>query len=251
MRASINQPSPHRILVYGMPGSGKTTFATCERPPAEGEQSVPRGTCVVIQTEDGLGNIPVAAFPLSRSYEDAIEAIKELATEEHQFTELVIDSMDWLDALIIEHVLKKNGWQTLADGGYGKGYDALEQEWRRFFRILDKLRVTKSMRIIMTAHAAVTKIEEPGIEPYDSYAPKMSKKGKAVLMEYCDVMLFARQKIIITRNPGENQQKKIAIPEDGRVLITQPSIGVIAKNRYNLPKEINLSWEDFSREIGY
>ena len=46
---------PPRILLYGVEGVGKTTFAACAPAP------------IFIRTEDGLGELEVPAFPLDRS----------------------------------------------------------------------------------------------------------------------------------------------------------------------------------------
>ena len=47
-----NTPKTERVIVYGESGLGKTTFATSAPNP------------IVIQTEDGLGEIDVPCFPL-------------------------------------------------------------------------------------------------------------------------------------------------------------------------------------------
>ena len=75
-----NQPKPPRILIHGVAGVGKTTFA------AEANQPV------FVQTEDGLGTLSSSHFPLARTYEDVIDALAALYTEPHDFKTVVIDS---------------------------------------------------------------------------------------------------------------------------------------------------------------
>ena len=77
-----NRPRMPRIIIHGAPGIGKTSWA-CSAPDP-----------VVIQTEDGLGNIDVAAFPLARSFSDVMEALTALYTEDHPYRSLVVDSLD-------------------------------------------------------------------------------------------------------------------------------------------------------------
>jgi len=78
-----NTPKSPRMLIHGMPGVGKTTFA-CSAPDP-----------IVIQTEDGLGTLDVPAFPLATDYAQVMEALGSLYQEEHSFRTLVVDSLDW------------------------------------------------------------------------------------------------------------------------------------------------------------
>ena len=68
-----NQPKAPRILVHGMPGVGKTTFAASAPDP------------IVIQTEDGLGALDVPTFSLATEYSQVIDALAYLYHEEHRF----------------------------------------------------------------------------------------------------------------------------------------------------------------------
>ena len=56
-----NKAKTERVIIYGESGLGKTTFATSAPNP------------IVIQTEDGLGEIDVPCFPLAESYIDVME----------------------------------------------------------------------------------------------------------------------------------------------------------------------------------
>ena len=80
---STTAMSPPRILTHGVAGVGKTVFATSAE------------KAVVIQTEDGLGNIKVPHFPLARSFDAVMEAIASLYSEPHDYKTVVVDSVDW------------------------------------------------------------------------------------------------------------------------------------------------------------
>ena len=79
---------PPRIILYGTHGVGKSSFAAqADRP-------------VFIQTEEGLDALNVTAFPLARSYDEVMEAIGSLYSEDHEFGTVVLDSADWMEQLI-------------------------------------------------------------------------------------------------------------------------------------------------------
>ena len=80
--------TPPRLLNYGVAGIGKTSWAA----------SAPGA--VVIQTEDGLGNIAVPTFGMLRSFDEVMQAIGSLYTDPHDFQTVVVDSLDWLEPLI-------------------------------------------------------------------------------------------------------------------------------------------------------
>ena len=60
---------PPRLLVYGQEGTGKSTFAAGAPSP------------VFVQTEDGLGEIDTAKFPLAKKFEEVTDAL----AVEHNF----------------------------------------------------------------------------------------------------------------------------------------------------------------------
>ena len=89
--ASLRKKSvlqPPRILIHGVAGVGKSTFAAdADRP-------------VFVMTEDGLGKLQVPHFPLATSYAEVAEALDALLGEDHGYGTVVVDSVDWLEPLI-------------------------------------------------------------------------------------------------------------------------------------------------------
>ena len=145
-----NKAKTERVIIYGESGLGKTTFATSAPNP------------IVIQTEDGLGEIDVPCFPLAESYIDVMKALDSLANEDHDFKTVVIDSLDWLETLIWKQVCTDNKVSSIEKIGYGRGYNEALVFWSYFFDELNKCR-DKGMLVIMTAHSQVNKVEDPEI----------------------------------------------------------------------------------------
>ena len=93
-----NVLKPPRILIYGVAGVGKTTFASQAPSP------------VFLWTEDGAGTLDVTGFPLATSFDDVLQALSALYSEDHGFQTVVIDSLDWLEPLVWRHVCRQHGW---------------------------------------------------------------------------------------------------------------------------------------------
>lgn len=235
---------PPRIMVFGQEGVGKSTFAA----------SAPRP--IFIQTEDGLGEIDCAKFPLATSFEDVMSALGELYTASHEFQTIAVDSLDWLERLIFDVVCKEYGVKSIekADGGYARGYAHALTHWRKFVEGLDALRNDKGMAVILIAHAKIERFEDPESLAYDRYSPRIHKHAAALITEWCDAVLFAGRKVRTqTEEAGFNRTRTIAVGvgKDGgeRILRTVGGPSCVAKNRFGLPAEVPLSWEAFASEL--
>src|SRR5690348_4382239 len=129
--------APRRVMLYGTHGIGKSTFGSMAPRP------------VFIQTEDGLGEIDCDRFPLNQSFSDAMQALSELYTAEHQYRTVVVDSLDWLERLIHTDVCQQKGVQNIEDIGYSKGYTFALTSWREFLTGLDALRNDRGMIVVL------------------------------------------------------------------------------------------------------
>lgn len=219
---------PPRIVIYGPEGLGKTTFASKADSP------------VFIQTEDGLGKIDAAAFPLAKSYDQVMGYIGELASEKHEFKTCAIDSVDWLEPLIWQQVAKENNKKSIEDIGYGKGYMMALDLWREYISALNYLRDERGMTIIQIAHAQIKRFENPETESYDRYEIKLHKGASGLLLEHSDIVLFVNHYVGITKEKKgfEKDGRKRAVGGEERILYTQERPSAVAKNRFGLPTEI-------------
>lgn len=200
---------------------------------------------IFIQTEDGLGQIDCAKFPLAKSFGDVIAQLESVRDEAHEFQSLVIDSLDWLERLVWDEVCREFGVRSIekADGGYGKGYTHALTQWRKVVSLLEQIRDKRNMVIILIAHAKVERFEDPENAAYDRYTPRLHKHACSLICEWVDAVLFATRRMRVDKDNG----KASPVGADGgeRVLRTNGSPACIAKNRYSLPSEIPLSWAGF------
>lgn len=224
-----------RIMVYGVEGIGKSTFGAGAPNP------------IYILTEDGLGSLNVDHFPLAQSFQDVMDAIATLYKENHAFETVAIDSLDWLEAIIQREIELKYDAKDLA---YGKGSLIAAERWREILDGLNALRNDKGMAVILIAHTTIKRFDSPEVEPYDRYQPKLQERSNAVVREWADAVLFANYKTIVKKDDvGFNQTNNRGISTGERLLFTSERPAYMAKNRYNMPESIPLSWDAFAEAI--
>ena len=224
-----------RIMVYGVEGIGKSTFGAGAPNP------------IYILTEDGLGSLKVDHFPLATSSQDVMDAIATLYKENNAFETVIIDSLDWLEAIIQREIEQKYDAKDLA---YGKGSLIAAEKWREILDGLNALRNDKGMAVILIAHTTIKRFDSPEVEPYDRYQPKLQERSNAVVREWADAVLFANYKTIVKKDDvGFNQTNNRGISTGERLLFTSERPAYMAKNRYNMPESIPLSWDAFAEAI--
>jgi hypothetical protein len=224
-----------RVMLYGVEGIGKTTFAAGAPTP------------IFIRTEDGLGSIKADHFPMAESADNVIEAIGSLYRQEHGFKTVVIDSLDWLETLIWREVESKHDAKDLA---YGKGAMIAADKWRTVLDGLNALRNDKGMCVILIAHSSIKRFDSPETEPYDRYQPKLQDRSNALIREWADAVLFANYKTMIRKDDvGFNKTVARGVSTGERLLFCNERPAYMAKNRYGLPDSIPLSWDAFTNAI--
>lgn len=227
--------APPRLMVYGVEGIGKSTFAAGAPDP------------IFILTEDGLGSLDVEHFPIATSLDNVMDAIGALYAEDHPYKTVVLDSLDWLEAIIHREMEAKHDAKDLA---YGKGAMIAAQQWRDVLDGLNALRNDKQMTVILLAHNTIKRFDSPEVEPFDRYQPKLQERSNAVVREWADAVMFANYKTIVKKDDvGFNKTVARGISSGERMLFTTERPAYMAKNRYNLPDSIPLTWDAFANAI--
>ncbi len=226
-------------MLYGTHGIGKSTFAACAPKP------------VFIQTEDGLGEIECDKFPLTTTFDQAVQALSELYSEKHSYRTVVIDSLDWLERLIWNEVCRKRNVESIEDIGYAKGYVFALTQWREFLEGLSALRSDKGMMIVLIAHARIERFANPETDSYDRYVPRLHRLASQVLQEWCDEVLFATFKVYTKQtDEGFDRKRTQGIGTGERIVRTVERPAHMAKNRLSLPEEMPLDWNAYAQHLG-
>lgn len=228
---------PPRVLIYGPAGVGKTTFGAAAPKP------------IFLPIEDGLGTIEADAFPTPKSYLDVRAALDSLIKEEHEYRTLVVDSLDWLEPLIWAHTCETNKWQSIEQPGYGRGYVEALKYWREFLDRVNYLRSQKRMATVLIGHSAVKRFEAPDAEAFDRYVIKLQNKASDLVSEHSDAIFFANQVYSTIKTEDRGRVRTRGTGKGERVMYTEERPAWIAKNRFGLPPEMELSWSAFMEAL--
>lgn len=248
--------SPYRMIIYGRAGLGKSTFASQAPNP------------IFADIENGTKALPVCRLPVELdangkekpwSWKHFKLCLIELYKQQHQFETLVIDSLDWLTKLIIEHVIEtynegkpKENWATsLQDlGGYGHGYLLLDKEVTYLVNALSAIRDKHKMNIILTAHEySEGKIVKDLVHgEYERYDMKSdSKRVNATMTEWCDYVFRAAQDLKVKLDGPKKPGAKGKAEYKDRILYTRDLGPIHAKRRIEMPDIIDLDYAAFKK----
>jgi hypothetical protein len=226
---------PQKVVIYGPEGVGKSTLA--------GQTPEP----VFLDTEGGTHHLDVARFDAAATWEEITAAVAQLAKADHPFKTLVIDTADWLEKRLNEHLCRKANKESIEDFGYGKGWVILAEEFARFLTTLDAL-LDRGMHVVFLAHSTVKKFEAPDqAGSYDRFELKLAKQVAPLLKEWADVVLFGTY---VTRAVEKDNGKMRGVGGKERVLFANHSAAYDAKNRHGLPDKLPFSIESLAPVFG-
>ena len=226
---------PQKAVIYGPEGVGKSTLA--------GRLPEP----VFLDTEGGTHHLDVVRLDAVTTWDELTAAIGQLAKVPHGFKTLVIDTADWLEKRLAEHLCRKSNKDSIEDFGYGKGWVILAEEFARFLSSLDGL-LARGMHVVFLAHATVRKFEAPDqAGSYDRFELKLSKSVAPLLKEWADVVLFANY---VTKIAEKDNGKMRGVGGKERVLFATHTAAYDAKNRHGLPDKLPFTSEALAPVFG-
>jgi len=229
------QQRPKRILLHGVDGVGKTTFAAGAPKP------------IFLGAEEGTNHLNVSRFPLPETLDDIFDALRTLTLEKHDFETLAIDTLDWMEPIVWKHVADHAKVASIEDvgGGFGKGYFAALDVWRRIINAIEHLQRERRMHVVALAHSFIKPFKNPEGDDYDRYVLKMNEKAASQWREWCDGVYFANYETFAKK---DTRTKRVRGVSTGlRLLHTERTAAFDAKDRYGLPTRLPLSWDEFSK----
>lgn len=130
------------IMLYGKPGTGKTTLAAQFENP------------LFLMCEPGAKSLSVYKKDIS-SWKKLVATIDELETEKHSFKTVVIDTYSQAYEMCTDYVCRSLNVTHPSEAKWGRGWDAVYQEFAK-----QMSRLTFKYGTVLICHAAEKEIEQ-------------------------------------------------------------------------------------------
>jgi len=219
---------PLKIVIYGPEGIGKSTFASKFPDP------------LFIDTEGGTSSLDIRRIKCNKSWNELLSIVKEIHDNPHICKTVVLDTSDWSETLCTNAVCEKYRKNNIEDFGYGKGYVYLVDEYAKLLTLFDSL-IEVGINVVITAHAKPRKFELPEEQgSFDRYEMKLTKQVSPLIKEWGDALFFVNYKIYVITT--ETNKRKAQGGK--RVLYTTHTPTHDAKNRFDLPEELELDFSE-------
>lgn len=223
----VRADKPPRLLIYGPEKMGKTTLAS--------EFPAP----VFIQTEDGAsGQLELDSFGLMVGFSDVLDAIAALASEEHGFQTVVIDSLSQLEKLVFAEVCRRNNWSSIETPGFGKGYVEADYAWSELIDALNYLRDQRGMTVVLIGHSVTDRFDDPETQSYSRYAIDLHKRAVAIVSREVDAILLIKKDVTIKTDQPGGKGRARADGGDTRWIYATGRPAFAAGNRYDMPDRV-------------
>lgn len=242
---------PARIVLHGVEGVGKTTFAAHA---GDVLFAMMRGETGV-ETLIDAGQLPGMSHTEElTTWEQLLGLVDQLTEKEHSYKNLVIDSAGPAERLCHEMVCArdyKSDWGERGFMGYMRGYETSLTEWLDLLQRLDKMRTARRVRPILIAHTKVATFKNPEGPDYDRYTIDLHHKTWGITAKWADMILFANYYTVV----DESGSRAKGTGGSERILYTQRTAAWDAKNRHGLPQEIPMgdsggeAWHHFIEAI--
>ncbi|MCX7934928.1 MAG: ATP-binding protein [Planctomycetota bacterium] len=216
--------SPPKIILYGGPGIGKTTFAAM-------------ADALLVDCENGAGAIAnLVRTPYLQTWPEIKQWLADIADAQDIGQRIVaIDTIDWCINRITEYVVidldgkkPQDITNTLgsAHGGYFKAREIVVNiVARELLRALNQI-VRAGKAVLLLAHASHQRIMTPEGYMIETAAPDIPQYLAPIFIEWADCVLYAHMDA-----------------EGKRRLRTSSASNILAKNRYSMPEVIDFSWQ--------
>ena len=238
--------SPPKVLIYGTPGVGKSTFAARSK-------NIDR--VFFCDLENGHSAV---RQELGEKYNgmyisnlDEFHVILDaMLMQNHKYKYLVIDTVDWLETRVHEKVCKKYGARSIYDGSnqmtnYNKGPGLAKAEFDDILKKLDLLIEQKKMCVILLAHAQINKTEELDGNSQKIYSMKtMDKLTNKLFTEWPDIIAFSTKPTAISATGAKIEGEPLLFFKSTVAVVKARTLQPMPET---IPLDINLFWDEYKK----
>jgi hypothetical protein len=189
--------------------------------------------------EHGLpSGVTVDAISDLSTFAQVMEAFRALYLDPGPYKTVVIDTLDSLEPLLLDHVCGQHGWKNIEAPSYGKGYVAADAAWQALIKGITALRDKHAMTIVLVSHATIERFDDPRAPSYTQYAPKLHKRARALVCDAADVIGFLAEDLRVATDDNGFRERVRATSSNQRFLFVEGNPAFVAKNRYGMPPKI-------------
>jgi hypothetical protein len=233
---SSNKKKPPVIAVYGSGGAGKTSLAA----------EFPKPIYIHTEGEETPDDVDIPSGEIA-TFAELLDLIGELLTEQHDFKTVIIDSMDAVEKMVWAYTCQRMGWDTIDSNdkgsptAFGKGYLEADNDWAELIKAIKALS-RSGIYVVLVMHSEIKSFNDPMVDSYDRYRPKLQKRAADLIIEKSDALLFLSKRTSVKqveKGFGKKENKAEGMSGGERVIFTDERAGFLAKNRMNLPPSLS------------
>lgn len=227
---------PPRLVLYGQPKVGKTSFASKAPNP------------ILLQTEDGAAGLRIPKIPETpcKSWAEIMTSLRVILKEEHDRQSLIIDTLDRCEQLAQEHVLKDAfGGNKDKYMAYYKGPMMAGEMISEILSALDYIRERRKMNIILIAHDGLQQGANALGDDFKKWAPNLSKYAWNRVRDWADQIGHCQSNFKVVDGKAKELGKDRWIH-----FLGSPGRDAGCRVGYEMPDKIKLDWNEYQSHMG-
>jgi len=233
-------PLPPRIVIIGEEGVGKSTAGLALPSP------------LFICAEDGLvgRNFKDTNQFHPTSWQDTLDHARWMAEADHPYKSYILDTVDWIEPLVISHILTrdKTTFTDISQYKNGAGYIAVASEFRLLISELDSLR-RHGLHTMLLFHSKITNFSNPTGDDYSRFASEALRKVGSLARQWADLIIFAQFETITKQVSVPFGKQTKAFGGKRRLAQMEHSAAWDAKTRFNIPTVMEFDMSQILWEI--